>query len=435
MDAVLFGRKSLSGKVRVPGDKSISHRAIMIGSIARGISSIRGLSKSLDVRATLDAFRSIGIKISNEEDDTEIDGAGLSGFERMGEGKRFEIDCRNSGTTARLLTGLFSGAGFNAVLTGDASLKRRPMERVTRPLEEHGALIETRNGLLPVVLKGGKLLPIRYTLPVASAQVKSSLLLASLFIDGMSVIIEPVETRDHTERMLLLCDAEIKIKNTTRGREIYIKGRRELSALRMSIPGDISSAVFFIAAALTCPGSELVIENVGLNPTRAYIIEIFRRMGGDIDVELEEEFPEPVGKLRVRYSVLRGIKIGGTEIPLIIDEIPALAACAISADGDTVVSGAAELRVKESDRIRGIANLVRSFGGVVEEFKDGFRIKGPIEPIAADVYSSGDHRLAMAASIIALRVEGKSLIRDAECVDVSFPGFFNILESCAEKCR
>jgi 3-phosphoshikimate 1-carboxyvinyltransferase len=430
MDAVLAGKKSLRGKVRVPGDKSISHRAIMLGSIADGRSILRGISKSLDVAATLDAFSCIGIKIRTEGDETEIDGAGLSGFERMGEGKRFEIDCRNSGTTARLLTGLLTGAGFNAILTGDASLMKRPMGRVTRPLEEHGALIETRDGLLPVILKGGKLLPLRYTLPVASAQVKSSLILASLFIDGMSVITEPVETRDHTERMLLLCDADIRVKNTTRGREIYIKGRRELSNLQMRIPGDISSAVFLIAAALTCPGSELVIENVGLNPTRAYVLEIFRRMGGNIEVEVEEEFPEPAGRLMVGYSDLRGISIGGSEIPLIIDEIPALAACALSADGETIVSGAAELRVKESDRIRGIVHLVRSFGGVIDEFEDGFRIKGPVEPGAAEVYSFGDHRLAMAASIIALRGEGRSVIKNAECVDISFPGFFEILKSC-----
>jgi 3-phosphoshikimate 1-carboxyvinyltransferase len=331
------------------------------------------------------------------------------------------------------LTGLLSGAGFNAVLTGDDSLRQRPMGRVTKPLEEHGALIDTNNGLLPVVLRGGKLSPIRYKLPVASAQVKSALILASLFIDGMSVIIEPVETRDHTERMLLLCDSDIWVKNTTMGREIYIKGRKELSALQLRVPGDISSAVFLIVAAMTCPGSELIIENVGLNPTRSYILEVFRRMGGNIEVEVVEEFPEPVGNLRVGYSTLRGTAIGGYEVPLIIDEIPALAACALSADGETVVTGADELRVKESDRIKGIVHLVRSFGGIIEEFKDGFRIKGPVKPESTEVLTFGDHRLAMAASIIALRGEGSSLIKGADCVNISFPGFFELLNNCTER--
>lgn len=430
MDVVLEGMRSLSGRVRVPGDKSISHRAVMLGSISSGKSRLRGLSTSLDVAATVDAFRGIGIVMNADGEDTIIEGMGLSGFEQMGEGRRFDIDCRNSGTTARLLAGLLSGAGINAVLRGDASLQGRPMGRVARPLVEHGALIETHNGRLPLVLKGGKLLPIRYTLPVASAQVKSSLLLASLFIDGMSVVTEPVNTRDHTERLLLLCDAGIRVKNTTRGKEIYITGRRELAPIDMGVPGDISSAVFLIAAALTCPGSNLVVEGVGLNPTRAHVLEIFRRMGGMIDVELDGEFPEPVGRVRVRHSKLKGVRVGGAEIPLIVDEIPALAACALSAEGETEVCGASELRVKESDRIRGIVHLVQSFGGDVEEREDGFRIVGPIEPKAAEACSFGDHRLAMAASIIALNTRGKSVIRDAGCVNVSFPGFFEVLERC-----
>jgi 3-phosphoshikimate 1-carboxyvinyltransferase len=371
MDMVLEGRAKLRGTVRVPGDKSISHRAVILSSISSGNCRIRGLSSGLDVQATLNAFRKMGVTIVQEKE-----------------------------------------------------------MRVVGPLADHGAVIHTRKGLLPVELDGDKLLPIHYSVPVPSAQVKSALMLATLFIEGQSVINEPLGTRDHTERMLLALDAKIRLKDTQHGREIYISGRSELSPIDHTIPGDISSAVFFIAAALVLPSSELILRNVLINPTRAYILEVLRRMGGRIEVEPVEEFPEPTGNIHVRSSKLEGIRVGRREVPLIIDEIPALAACGFFAKGITSVSDAEELRIKESDRVKGIVEMVRAFGGSIEETDDGFVLEGGAGKFPADIQSFGDHRLAMAASIIALGSRGKTVIRDAGCVSVSFPGFFRELNRC-----
>jgi 3-phosphoshikimate 1-carboxyvinyltransferase len=430
MDMVLEGRAKLRGTVHVPGDKSISHRAVILSSISSGKCRIRDLSSGRDVQATLDAFKKMGVTIVQEKDSIAVGGLGIAGFEALLGDATHRIDCKNSGTTARLLIGIFAGSGKKAVLTGDLSLQKRPMMRVVGPLADHGAVIHTREGVLPVELDGGKLLPIHYSVPVPSAQVKSALILAALFIEGQSVINEPVGTRDHTERMLLALDAKIRLKDTQHGREIYISGRSELSPIDHTIPGDISSAVFFIAAALVLPSSELILRNVLINPTRAYILEVLRRMGGRIEVEPVEEFPEPTGNIHVRSSKLEGIRVGRREVPLIIDEIPALAACGFFAKGITSVSGAEELRIKESDRVKGIVEMVRAFGGSIEETDDGFVLEGGAGKFPADIQSFGDHRLAMAASIIALGSRGKTVIRDAGCVSVSFPGFFRELNRC-----
>lgn len=431
MDKVLEGRKAVRGTVRVPGDKSISHRAVILGAVARGTSTIRGLSTSMDVESTIGAMRKIGVTIRSRGDEMLIEGHSITGFELNRKNAPFDIDCGNSGTTARLLAGLLGGAGLQTRLTGDSSLMKRPMNRVVKPLDEIGARISTNNGYLPIEIHQGGLGSFNYRIPVASAQVKTALILASLFIQGTSVITEPVETRDHTERMLVLMDADIKKRNTLQGENIIISGRKELTPLNLIVPGDISSAVFFIASALVTPSSELLIRNVLLNRTRAHILEVFKRMGGDIEIEFIDEYPEPRGNVRVKSSDLKGIEVGGMEIPLLIDEIPALASAAVFAGGKTIVRGASELRVKESDRIKSIVEMVRKFGGEIEELDDGFVIKGRSRLSPAEINSYHDHRMAMAAAIIALNVRGRTVIKDSGCVDISFPGFFNVLDRAA----
>jgi len=420
------GKKSVRGAISVPGDKSVSHRAVILSGLSRGTSTIRGLSRARDVQTTVEAMDRLGVQIQSDGNKTVIQGIGMEGFKDLGNG-RIDIDCGNSGTTARLLMGMLAGARVKAVLRGDESLSVRPMNRVVSPLTLAGAMISSNDGRLPVEIAGGKIQAFEYTVPVPSAQVKSALLLAGLFTDGL--VVEPVETRDHTERLLLFMDADIRIKNTTRGKEIYITGKKDLSPVELAVPGDISSAIFFIAAALILPGSDVRIQNVLLNRTRSHIIDLLRMMGGRIDVEIEREYPEPVGSVRARYSKLQGISVSGTNIPLIIDEIPALAVVACHAGGKTEVRGASELRVKESDRIRGIVELVRSFGGDIQERDDGFVVTGGGFYAPGSVRSFGDHRIAMAAGIFALSVKGKTAIDDDACIDISYPGFFEDLKT------
>jgi 3-phosphoshikimate 1-carboxyvinyltransferase len=422
------GRKKISGAVTVPGDKSISHRAVMLASIANGTSTITGLSQAQDVRSTIEAIRTLGVPVHDKNGKVLIEGRGIHGFEKQNRSAPLRIDCGNSGTTARLLMGLLCGAGVPARLTGDQSLSRRPMDRVVCPLREIGAQISADNGHLPVEIRSGRLVPFEYKVPVASAQVKSAFILAALFIQGRSVITEFSDTRDHTERMLVLMNGDLKKRSFVHEKQIVVSGRRELTPIDITVPGDVSSAVFFIALALTLPGSEIAVQNVLLNHTRAHVLDVFARMGGNIEVNVDEELPEPMGTVRVKCSRLHGTTIGGVEIPLIIDEIPAIAAAACFARGETVVRGASELRLKESDRIRSIVDMVRAFGGNIVEREDGFLITGNKKLSAARVPSSCDHRIAMAASVIAANIRGRSQIEDAECVGVSYPGYFEILE-------
>ncbi len=423
MDINLKGIQSLSGEITVPGDKSISHRALILGALSSGKNSIKGLSNSKDVLSTKNVLETLGIPITLEtRDSTTVEGVGISGFEKRSE-QNFILDCGNSGTTARLMIGLLAGAGIKAEIVGDESLSKRPMGRVVNPLRGIGIEIEDTNNHLPVKIMGGRPVPFNYRLEVASAQVKSALILASLFINGTSTIIEPEETRDHTERMLLMMDADIKIKHLLNGKNIIINGRKELTPLNIKIPGDISSAVFFIAAAMITPGSEITIRHVLLNPTRAHILDVFKRMGGNITVEVVEEFPEPVGDIYVKSSKLKGTTVSGYEIPLIIDEIPALAVVSMFARGKTSVRGASELRVKESDRIKSIVHMVNSFGGRIDEFDDGFVIDGKTKTKSCEVESFGDHRIAMASAVAALNTRGSTTIKDFEAVEISFPTF------------
>jgi len=423
------GRKTISGIVTVPGDKSISHRAVMLGSIASGKSTFTGLSEAQDVCSSVDAVRALGVPVQKKGGKLVIEGRGIHGFERLAKNAPLRIDCGNSGTTARLLMGLLCGAGISARLTGDSSLSRRPMDRVVAPLREIGAQISADNGHLPVQIGRSRLVPFEYRVPVASAQVKSAFILAALFVQGRSVITEFSDTRDHTERMLVLMNGDIRKRSFIQEKRIEVYGRRELAALDVLIPGDLSSSVFFLALALVLPASEIVVEHVLLNTTRAHVLEVLERMGGKIEVRIDSDLPEPMGTVRAKSSRLHGTTIDGLEIPLVIDEIPAIAAAACFARGETVVRGASELRVKESDRIRGIVDMTRAFGGKVVEYEDGFLITGNKKLSATRVQTSCDHRIAMAASVIAANIRGRSQIEDAECVNVSFPGYFDALET------
>lgn len=430
MDKILEGKRSVSGTITVPGDKSMSHRAVILGSLAQGTSRLHGLSTCCDVETTINAMKALGVSVDLDGTTASIEGLGIEGFEQKTRRGRVSIHCANSGTTARLLIGLLCGAGIRTRLTGDGSLMQRPMGRVVEPLSRFGAEVVSHDGFLPVKTGSRKPRPFEYLVPVPSAQVKSAMMLAALFIHGRVSITESIETRDHTERMLRLMGGDITLKNLQQGRTIIMRGRKRLVPLDIKIPGDTSSAVFFIASALVSASPHLIIRNVLLNQNRAHILEVFRRMGGRIDVEIIEEVPESFGNIRVQRSKLKGTVVDRWEVPFIIDEIPALAACAFFAQGDTVVRGASELRVKESDRIKGIVHMVKRFGGSIEELDDGFIIHGSNRPTQGIIESFHDHRLAMAASIIALNARGKSVVKDAECIDISFPGFFQELEDC-----
>ncbi len=417
----------LRGEVEVPGDKSISHRAVILSSIAEGVSVIRNFLVAEDCLSTVDAMRASGVGIEREGRLLTVHGVGLKGLREP----RDVIDAGNSGTTARLLTGLFSGQDFFSVITGDRYLRRRPMRRIVDPLTMMGAEIWGREGgeKLPLAINGRSLKGIDYRCPVASAQLKSSILLAGLTADGTTVVHEPSPSRDHTERMLLALGAPGGRRSDG---GFFIEGGRPLKAAEIDVPGDISSAAFFIVAALIVEGSEVVIRGVGVNPTRTGILDILRRMGAEITLEGERTAAgEPVADIVVRSGPLKGVEIGGDVIPRAIDEIPVIAVAASVAEGTTTIRDAGELRVKESDRIRSIACELRKFGVSVEELDDGLVIEGTDRLSGADIDSHGDHRIAMAMTVAALGAEGETRIEGAQCVDISFPEFFDVIERLA----
>ncbi|MCY4042418.1 MAG: 3-phosphoshikimate 1-carboxyvinyltransferase [Candidatus Dadabacteria bacterium] len=416
------------GTVTVPGDKSISHRALMIGSLARGRTEITGLADGADVASTAAALRALGATIETSAGKTSVRCEKL--IRPPG-----AIDAGNSGTTARLLAGVLSAQPFESIITGDRYLKKRPMERVITPLSLMGASISSEGGRLPLRIKGGKLSAIRYRMPVASAQVKSAIALAALFADGDTTIVEPAKTRDHTEIMLKHFGARI----TTAGAEVTVggEGAEHLRGTEVEIPGDISSAIFLVAAALINPYPFIRVRNVGVNPTRTGAIDILRKMGADIRLFDQRNWGgEPVEDIVVANiqqgqisKQLNGIEIGGSEVPAAIDELPAIAAVACFARGTTVISGAGELRVKESDRISAMTEGLRNLGAKVEETPDGMRIEGGVPLRGGTVNSAGDHRVAMALAVAATGAEGESRIEDADCVAISFPEFFQTLEN------
>ena len=426
--------RGLKGEIIPPPDKSISHRAVICASLAEGKSRVRNFLKAEDPISTVNACKMLGVEIQEANDeDLLIQGRGLLGLKEP-----FDVmQCGNSGTTIRLLSGVLAGSPFFSVLTGDDSLKQRPMARIIHPLKDMGADISGRaqDRYPPLAIHGKSLHPISYAMPVASAQVKSCLIFAGLYAEGVTAVTEPYRSRDHTERMLGTMGAGIEIEGTTirvRGLGARSKGQR-LQALDMTVPADFSSAAFFIAACLLVPDSEILIKGVGINPTRTGFLDVINDMGARTElIETGEESGEPVADVYCRTARdMRGIKIGKDRIPSLIDEFPILCVLATQAEGFTEIRGAEELRVKESDRIKVMAAEMRKFGAEVEEYPDGIAIKGKASLIGSKVDSHGDHRVAMSLTIAGLIAEGATTITDASCVDISYPGFYEKLRSLA----
>ncbi len=427
----ITNKGALSGEIAAPPDKSISHRAVILAALADGKSSIKNFLAAEDPLRTVEAFRQMGIEIEGVKGsrgqgvkgtaDLIIHGRGLIGLNAP----KGIIDCGNSGTTMRLLCGVLVGQPFSVTLTGDASLSKRPMQRIITPLTEMGAKITSQaKGCPPLNVAGGSVKPISYKSPVASAQVKSAVLLAGLYCDGITSVLEPDRSRDHTERMLGAAGVETKIENL----EVSVKGRAHLNPLNMTIPGDFSSAAFFIAAGAVVPGSEILIRDVGVNPTRTGFLEILKLMGARIEIRNEHEASgEPVADLQVRYAPLTGIAIGGDLILRAIDEFPILCAAASLASGTTKITGARELRVKESDRIKSMAEGLKKMGAGVEELEDGIIIHGRDRLLPAALQSYGDHRVAMSMAVAGLMSQGETIIEDSDCINTSFPGFMEML--------
>ncbi len=422
MDFVVEPGVPAGGAVLVPGDKSISHRALMLTAIAGGTSRITGFLAGEDCLATLAALQALGVRIERQGDEVTVHGAGLRGLQQPAH----VLDLGNSGTGLRLLAGLLSAQHFDSVLTGDDSLRRRPMARIVAPLERMGARIETTNGMPPLTVRGTRALSgIAYDLPVASAQVKSAILLAALYAAGDTRVGEPAPTRDHTERLLRALGADIEWGD---GR-VRIQGGRELRAGDVQVPADLSSAAFFIVLALITPGCEILLPGIGVNPTRTGCLDILRAMGADIRVENGRVLgEEPVADIRVRSSVLRGIRVDPALVPSAIDEFPALFVAAAAAQGATRFEGAGELRVKESDRIAVMARALENLGIRVEESPDGAVVHGG--PIAGGtVDSGGDHRIAMSMAVAGTAAAAPVRILNVDNVATSFPGFAASLQA------
>jgi 3-phosphoshikimate 1-carboxyvinyltransferase len=412
---------ALTGRVRVPGDKSISHRSIMLGSLAEGVTEVEGFLTAEDCMCTMEAFRAMGVKIDGPTDGrVVIHGVGMHGLKKPAQA----LYLGNSGTSMRLLAGLLSGQPFDIDMTGDASLSKRPMKRVAQPLRLMGADIGTTEaGTPPLRIKGGRQIRgMHYKMPMASAQVKSSLLLAGLFGKGKTCVTEPAPTRDHTERMLQGFGYAVERDGNT----VCVDGGGTLHGTKIDVPADISSSAFFLVGASIAPGSDLLLEHVGINPTRIGVINILRAMGGDIAIRNERTVGgEPVADLRVRSARLRGIDIPQDQVPLAIDEFPALFIAAACAEGRTVLTGAEELRVKESDRIQSMADGLLALGIDARPTTDGMIIQGG-QLTGGDVDSVGDHRIAMSFSIAALGSSGPIVVRDCANVNTSFPGFVRL---------
>jgi 3-phosphoshikimate 1-carboxyvinyltransferase len=411
----------VSGEICLPGDKSISHRYGMLASIAEGESRIHNYSTGADCHSTLASVRALGIAVDESGADVTIHGHGLDGLKPPAG----ELDAGNSGSTIRMLSGILAAQPFTSRITGDASLSRRPMERIMKPLGAMGASISAREGRFPPLeIRGAKLRPIDYTLPVPSAQVKTCVLFAALYADGETVVREPVRSRDHTEIALREFGAEVRVER----RVIKLAGRPRLTGRELFVPSDLSSAAFFIVAALLVPGSSLVLRGVGLNPTRSTLLDVLAAMGAEIRIlDVEEKNGELVGQISVKSSRVRGGVIEKETTAALIDEIPVLAILGAASEQGLTVRDAAELRIKETDRIATIADNLRRMGVQPEETADGIRIPGRQHFRAATLDSFGDHRIAMAFSIAALVADGPCTVGGAEAASVSFPEFFQIL--------
>lgn len=424
MQVAISARGPLRGTVRVPSDKSISHRSVIFGALAEGKTRVSSLLRADDVHSSMDCMRGMGVQIEDRGEVIEIKGRGLFGLQEPVD----VLNCGNSGTTIRLLSGLMAGQKFLSILTGDGSLRRRPMARVINPLRLMGAGIDARGdgNYAPLVVRGGGLKSIEYTMPVASAQVKSALLLAGLFSEGGIEVIEPQATRDHTERMLRAMGAGL----TQGGGRISLRPGEVLAPMEITVPGDISSAAFFLVAASVVPGSEVLLPGVGVNPTRAGIVSALREMGANIQVlNQREEGGEPVGDLLVTSAPLTGITLDADIIPSLIDELPVLAVAMAVAEGESRVNGASELRVKETDRIKAVCTNLAALGVDITETPDGFIIRGGQGFAGGTVESFGDHRIAMAMGVAGLTSRKEITVRESEAVSISYPGFWDDLEA------
>jgi 3-phosphoshikimate 1-carboxyvinyltransferase len=427
--------KNLTGGLELPGDKSISHRYAMLAGLAEGTSELRHFAAAADCHSTLSCMVALGAEVKKEKDTVRVTGRGLHGLRVS----RRTLDAENSGTTIRLLSGILAGQEFTTTITGDASLQKRPMKRVMTPLREMGADIRARDdNFAPLEIRGANLRAIEYKMPVASAQVKSAVLLAGLFTEGESCVTEPARTRDHTELAL----EEFGVALEKHGREIRLhglagaSGKGKLVARSLEVPGDLSSAVFFIAAASLFADSNILIHNVGLNPTRTAILDVFAEMGASLEMlSLKSAHGEIVGDVSVKGASLKGGVIAGERIALLIDELPMLAALGPYTDEGIEIRDATELRVKESDRIAALAENLRRMGATVDERPDGLRVEGRRagKLRGAQITPHGDHRIAMAFAVAGLAAEGKTTIHDAECAGVSFPTFFEELNRLAER--
>lgn len=412
----------LHGEVTIPGDKSISHRSVMFGSIAKGETEITNFLQGADCLSTISCFRAMGIEIENDGNRVLVHGKGLHGLTKP----NHVLDCGNSGTTTRLISGILSAQNFDVTLTGDASIQKRPMKRIMDPLSLMGADIRSinENGCAPLAISGRPLHGIHYQSPVASAQVKSAILLAGLYADGETRVTEPYVSRNHSELMLSHFGADVHTEDTT----AVIRPVKELYGQKIEVPGDISSAAFFLAAGLLIPDSEILIRNVGINPTRDGILRICKDMGADITLLNEKTSGEPTADLLVRSSRLHGTVIGGSVIPTLIDELPMIAAMACFADGETIIKDASELKVKESNRIAVMVENLSAMGADVEETEDGMIIRGGKPLHGAVIDSHLDHRIAMTFAITGCMAEGETEILGAECVNISYPGFYDDLK-------
>jgi len=423
MEIAVEGINWLEGQISVPGDKSISHRAIILGAISQGETKVHNFLMAQDCQSTLECMLALGAKIEIANQSLiKIKGVGLNGLKKP----HSTLDVGNSGTTIRLLTGLLSGQNFNTKITGDDSIRKRPMKRIIQPLSLMGAKIsgENNNRFAPLSIEGRNLNFIEYTLPVASAQVKSALLIAGLYATGGVKVIEPQICRDHTERMLDLMQADIQILSS----KIQVSGRKQLKGVELFIPGDISSAAYFLAAASARKGFNLLIKDVGVNPTRIGIIEVLKKMGANINIlDYLMMSNEPRADIRIEGADLVGIKINRDMIGMLIDELPLIAVLATQARGKTIISDAQELRIKETDRIKAIVEELKKMGALIKEKEDGFEVVGPSKLRGAICHSYHDHRMAMSLAIAALYASGKTIIKDAECINISYPEFFNTL--------
>jgi len=426
MSYPLTTARALRGDVTVPGDKSISHRAVMFGALADADTHITGFLMGEDCLSTISCFEKMGVSIDISEKEVVVHGVGLHGLNAPTE----LLYTGNSGTTTRLLCGILAGQPFSCTLNGDASIQKRPMGRIIKPLREMGADISGKDGnLCPLDIHPAPLHGIRYDMPVASAQLKSAILLAGLFADGPTTVIEPAPSRDHTERMLRGLGAQV-ISN---GTEITLTPPKALHAVNVEVPGDISSAAYFLVAGLILPNSDIVIRNVGVNPTRTGILDALEAMGANIERLNERGTVEPICDLRVRSSHLHGTTISGDLIPRLIDEIPVLAVAAAFAEGETVIRDAQELKVKESNRIATMTTELSKTGADVQETDDGMVIRGGKPLHGADFASYADHRVAMSMAVCALACEGNSSIDDPDCVAISYPTFFETLDALKQK--